>query len=331
VSSVDRGVDSVELVEPVSKPADSRAALDVLQQVASHRCDSAPFGALTLALLARPLVRGSHRSTQVSLQHGQAFQVARVDGLQAAPHALDVAEDPRISQRPTSDHDGVHARLRAHVQGILCAADSAVAEYWNTHCFLDRGQQAEIHRSFVLLGTCASVNGDCAAASRLDRLADLHRVDLPVGPTCTDLRGDRQGNCIGDRANQPLYELRVAHQRSPLAPRNDAGYRATHVEVDQVASNILLYPAGGLCELIYVGSIELDPYWTLPGVSLDQANGSMDAAQQAIGGDEFGVHESAALLFAQQAEAQVSETRHGCKDRDLGDLDGTDLHGHRPR
>ena len=122
------------------------------------------------------------------------------------------------------------------------AADAAVAQYRNRYGFFDLGEQAEVDAALVALGPGAGMNGHRLTTACLNGAADFDRIDLAVSPTRADFGAYWQRNGVADRPNQALNQRWFTHQRSPLAPRNNAGHRAAHIQIDEVAWDMFLYP-----------------------------------------------------------------------------------------
>ena len=166
------------------------------------------------------------------------------------------------------------------------------------------------------------------SAAGLRRQRAVHRIPVLLIEAQTDFDRDRVRR-VGDRGAHELFnEMRILHQRGPVAVARDFGDRAAHIDV----KNVKIKP---VCDLAGVDHIECPrQHLRLMGEQLKRHRmlARMCPEQTHCGavmvGDRLRAHhfhgdEARSLLMAEQPERQVGDTRHRRKKDPV-------WNGHRP-
>ena len=186
-----------------------------------------PAGVAPEVAYGEPLVAaGLHQRPGVSLHDGNDLADGR-RGLRgpAGEGVGEVAEQPRLAQAATADHDPVAAGLGHHPQRVRGGPDVAVAQ--DRHAAergLELGDGGPVGAAGVELLGGPGVQRDRRRALVLGPTARLQEGQVLVVDALAHLHRDGDGACRADRrAHQRPEQHRVCGQRRPTAAPGDLG------------------------------------------------------------------------------------------------------------
>ena len=238
---------------------------------------------------------------------------------------VDLAEQPRITEGASADHDIIAAGVLVHMPRRLRVADIAVADDGYRQGFFDVADDIEVDRRSVELLSRPAVDGHRLCAVLLGEQSDLDGVDMLVVKAGAYLHGHRNIHSPADRADDPAAELRVAHECCSGTAAGYLGRRTAHVYVDHLGAVLHREPRG-VRHRIGLGTEDLHRARSLRVAELHQRGALDRVIGDTLGADHLADAVACAELAAQLAEGSVS---HACHRRERGvtaQAHITDLH-----
>src|SRR5262249_33690760 len=197
----------------------------------------------------RPLATPVDETPEVGEHEVDPLAVAAArTGAAGREPAIELPEEPRISQRPPADRDAGAAGLAQHPVGIADAADIAVADDRDALNGFDDGADAvEVDRAAEALFTGPAVDDDRGHADALEFAGEIRGGQVVRVPAEPHLHGDRDPDSGGDPGDEINRRAGgVAHHGRAAAAANDLADWAAHVDVDDGRAVVLdpLRPGG---------------------------------------------------------------------------------------
>src|SRR3989454_1169510 len=229
-----------------------------------------------------------------------------------------LAEEPRIPERATSDHDARTARLIAHGHHVLGRPDVAVPDDRDRERLCDGGDLLPVCRALIHLGPRAGMERQRLRPCFLAPERDFHGVTLRLVPAAPDLHGDRQVGRVPDRPDDAADQAHILEaSRSTVVP-NDLLDRTTEVDVHEVRLEQLGHHAGSLGHDIGVGAVDLDPDGPLERLEAHPRQDSLDAQRDPDRRDELGHDDIRPVRAATRPERGLRHPRHrGQEEREV--------------
>ena len=230
----------------------------------------------------------------------------------------DFPEDPGMAEGGAADHDPVHPVALESLAGPGGRVDVAVADDGDVHpgIGLDRPDEGPVRLALVHLAAGPAVDGEGGDAGVLQALGQLDDDLGTLVPAETGLDGHRLPDGFDDGPGDGDHLVGILHHAAAGAPAGDFRDRAAEVDVDEVGAvatrdfrGTVGHP-GGIDHRLGDAAVDLDADGGFFRGGLHLGDGLDGVADQAVGGDEFGIDEAGTLLFAEDAERGVRDVLH---------------------
>ena len=237
-----------------------------------------------------------------------------------------VAEDPGVTLSSAADHDTTGARGFQYPFGFLRGIDIPVGQYGNTHCCDYTGHGLVFGVAVETAGAGAAMDGKCLNSCVFRNACDGQGIAFVGAPACADFQSHRHVHCLHHGVQNICHQGFVTQQRGAGRLAADFLRRATHVDVDDLCTEVYV-GACGLCQHIRVGTGNL--HRDRAGfVGMGQPRTALARVPQArIGGHHFGHDQPRPQVTAELPERAIRDTGHGGQHQRIGEIVGTDLHG----
>ena len=202
----------------------------------------------------------------------------------------------------------------------------AAAEHRNREVGGDSGDKIPVGGAAVALGGSPAVHGHRGGPGIFEHLRERRRVALPVVPSGPHLHRHRNRDRLRHRADHGGRMLRLAHEAAARIVLRDLRHRAAHVDIDDVGAE-LFDDLRGRRHLFGIAAEDLNRDRPLLLGVLRVLECPIDAADEPLGADHLGHHETAAAMALHEtAEGRVGHAGHGGDRERRWEGDGPDFH-----
>ena len=252
------------------------------------------------------------------------LQIRLLGGGQALDGGIHPLKEPRVAQRSPGDHDAVAAGAGHHLHGILCRVDVAVAQHGHLHCRLDLGDDVRVDARGVHLLPGAGMDCDELRSRLFAGFRALHCRDMVGVPAFPHLDCHRTGGVGLDLLDDAAAEVRIQHQLTARAARDDLGGRTAHIDVQKVEGVCFDGRCGLAHDLRHLAK-DLHAIGCTVGFGLEQADRLVVVVDQRPAGHHLADRKACAVLGHQPTAGRVREARHRAEYCPVGQGDISDF------